>query len=286
VQLREVPDVSDNLGVVVGIDDSVGGLRALRWALAESERHRLPLHIVNVWSWRPTEIRVPHPVMEDVGQRAHELVDRAVADVRTEQRRVSVEGLVLNDRVVPGLLALAEAAELIVVGSHSGPDFAGMPLGSVACRVATHAACPAVVVRPRVTRPDLPVVLGVDGSAANQAAVGFAFHEADVHEVPIQALLCWRGDSRELPTYAEAEARLAEVLMPWRDKHPEVHVVSHVLLRHPRNGLIAASRDASLLVVGSRGYGAVRARLLGSVSSALLQHADSPIAIVRSDPVG
>jgi nucleotide-binding universal stress UspA family protein len=52
-------------------------------------------------------------------------------------------------------------------------------------------------------------------------------------------------------------------------------------MSEPVSGLIAASRNASLMVVGSRGYGAVRALLLGSVSTALLEHAGSPIAIVR-----
>jgi nucleotide-binding universal stress UspA family protein len=193
-----------------------------------------------------------------------------------------VEGHVVNDLVVSGLLSLAEAAELIVVGSHGGLDIAGMALGSVACKVATLSRCPAVVIRPTVAAADAPVVVGVDGSAANQAAVGFAFHEADTHQVPLQALMCWRGNSPEIPTYSVAESRLADALAPWQDKHPGVQVRRHVSLRPARPGLIAASRDASLIVVGSRGYGAVRWQLLGSVSTALLQNADCPVAVARS----
>jgi nucleotide-binding universal stress UspA family protein len=44
---------------------------------------------------------------------------------------------------------------------------------------------------------------------------------------------------------------------------------------------LARSLDVDLIVVGSRGLGAVRAALLGSVSSEIVHHADRPVLVAR-----
>ncbi len=45
---------------------------------------------------------------------------------------------------------------------------------------------------------------------------------------------------------------------------------------------LAAGLDAGAIVVGSRGLGAVKSKLLGSTSAALLHHASTPVLVVRS----
>jgi nucleotide-binding universal stress UspA family protein len=47
----------------------------------------------------------------------------------------------------------------------------------------------------------------------------------------------------------------------------------------------AGRREARVIVVGSRGLGSVKAILLGSVSGALLHHADRPVLVVPSPEV-
>ena len=62
---------------------------------------------------------------------------------------------------------------------------------------------------------------------------------------------------------------------------PGLDIDVHVELREPRSLLAEAATGAHLLVLGSRGHGAVLSLLLGSVSVALAAHAPCPVAVVR-----
>jgi nucleotide-binding universal stress UspA family protein len=50
---------------------------------------------------------------------------------------------------------------------------------------------------------------------------------------------------------------------------------------HPAAALIAASADAFMLVVGSRGHGGFMGLLLGSVSARVAEHATCPVLVVH-----
>ena len=59
-----------------------------------------------------------------------------------------------------------------------------------------------------------------------------------------------------------------------------VFASSRVINGHPAAELIRMSTGAELVVVGSRGRGGFRRMLVGSVSQAVLQHAECPVAVV------
>ena len=59
---------------------------------------------------------------------------------------------------------------------------------------------------------------------------------------------------------------------------PDMHV--SVVTGDPAVQLIAASLDADLLVIGSRGSGPVAQRLMGSVSSRVAHHAACPVVVI------
>ena len=63
--------------------------------------------------------------------------------------------------------------------------------------------------------------------------------------------------------------------------------VTETLLEGDARELLAReSGELDLLVVGSRGFGPLRAVLLGSVSSALVRSAESPLVVVPRGPDG
>jgi nucleotide-binding universal stress UspA family protein len=136
------------------------------------------------------------------------------------------------------------------------------------------------------------VLLGVDGSPANDPAVGFAFEEAALRGVPLLALHAWShpvstgpGDMQPLvyddvEVSAEENRVLAEALAGWHDKYPDVTIHRELVHEGARTALIEATGRAQLAVVGTRGRGGFAGLLLGSVSQAVLHHAACPVAVV------
>lgn len=133
-----------------------------------------------------------------------------------------------------------------------------------------------------------PIVVGVDGSESSREALRWAARMSAVEGLPIRALTSW-----EYP-----QAYNSPVDVNWR---PDVdaETVLHETLDEvfgvdrpagPRGEMLhgrrarccsRASKEASLLVVGSRGHGGVAGLMLGSVSSACAEHGQCPMLVVH-----
>ncbi|MFJ8899134.1 MULTISPECIES: universal stress protein [unclassified Streptomyces] len=285
--------------VVVGVDGSASALTAVETAAREARLRGASLKVVHAFMWPAMHVPMgPSPLgPSDGGLRS--VVERLLADA-VERAEAAVPGVDVSGSVVTGepltvLEAQSRAAELVVVASRGMGGFAGLMVGSTAVHLAAHGRCPVLVVRGEA-RPDGPVVVGVDGSGANSAAVDFAFREADLRNTPLVAVHAWTAWNAALPApqdpaepyanppgaLAEEERRLlAEALAGHRERYPGVVVEQRVVHGPTREALIEAGRTARLTVVGARGRGGFTGLLLGSVSQALLHHAPSPVAVVR-----
>jgi nucleotide-binding universal stress UspA family protein len=67
---------------------------------------------------------------------------------------------------------------------------------------------------------------------------------------------------------------------------PAVPVTGRLVEGNAAAALVEASREADLLIVGSRGLGGFSGMLLGSVSAQLAHHARCPLLIIRSGVEG
>lgn len=170
---------------------------------------------------------------------------------------------------------------MLVVGSRGAGGFSAMILGSVSRYVATHAACPVVVVREETTSAHREIVVGVQDPDQAAPALDFAFEEAGLRNARLVAVHAWTSPvpgSGEVPS--EAESRLEGLLATWRDKHPEVEARAEVMHAHPGKVLAGASARAALVVLGRHPAGAPRARGVRSVTHSVLGHAHGPVASV------
>jgi nucleotide-binding universal stress UspA family protein len=200
-----------------------------------------------------------------------------------------------EDTAAAALVAASDEAAAVVVGSRGLGGFHGLLVGSVSAQVATHARSPVVVVRSPATTTDR-IVVGVDGSPHSVAALGYAFEQADWRSSALVAVHAWSrpvssepGDILPLvydatEVQAEESRVLAEAVAGWSERYPDVPVEQRVVRGHAASVLSDESREAQLLVVGSRGHGGFTGLLLGSVSHRVLHHARCPVAVVRTRP--
>ncbi|MFK4242575.1 universal stress protein [Micromonospora chokoriensis] len=290
-----------NRPVVVGVDGSPSSLVAAEHAARAAHLRSRPLHLVHGFlhplgygvPLNPYDLGVPAP-SED----AQKMLERTATELADRW-----PGLVVEVRQVaggPGITMIEESrrADLVVVGSRGLGGFAGLLLGSVGSQVAAHAHCPVLVVRPdeQPIPVDAPVLVGVDGSESSRLAAGYAADEAALRDVPV--VLVHVGpptEGRTVPEeveesqaayQADAVRLLADASAAVRAEHPDLVVREHpVRAAGAAQGLIEASGDASLLVVGTRGRAGFTGMLLGSVSQAAIQHAHCPVLVAHPYPV-
>lgn len=279
--------------LLVGVDGSEPSLRAVDWAAAEAAARGGTLTVWCVAVSGTAETPMLWDGTKAVLVPAADVVRRGEERAAAAAAGLAVTGGVGRGDPAQQLLARAQGSDLLVVGDRGLGAFLGLLVGSVSERVAEAAACPVVVVRGEPA-PDQPVLVGVDGSAANQAAIGFAFAAAERRGVRLVALAA--AEPRLVPPALGSPAPpavdpdaardaldgvLDGALRPWTERHPGVPVRRLPVTSGATRALVEASAEACLVVVGSRGHGAITGALFGSVSRHLLRQAHCPVAVVR-----
>jgi nucleotide-binding universal stress UspA family protein len=143
------------------------------------------------------------------------------------------------------------------------------------------------------------IVVGVDGSAAADAALRWAVRQAELTSGSVDAVITWEYPASmagygmaPVPDYDDsafreiAEKTLTEAVSNVVDPASEVRVRLQVVEGNAAEMLLTAARGAGLLVVGSRGHGGFAGALLGSVSQHCVHHAHCPVVVTRGPAAG
>ena len=145
------PDGSHVSGIVVGVDGSDAARAALAFALKEARLRGTGVRAVAAWHV-PAPVTgggfpVPDPgLVGELEAEARKALEQALADAGDLVAGVEVETSVRLGAPVGVLLAEAQDADLLVVGSRGLGGFRGLLLGSVGQQCAHHAPCPLVIV--------------------------------------------------------------------------------------------------------------------------------------------
>lgn len=280
--------------VVVGYNGKAHARKALAWAAAEAGRRDTLLLVVYAANY-PGMTLGPGPGLLDPApgalEAAEEIAARGVSEALAAQPGLRVAGVTKVTSPTQTLIQAAAEAGLLVIGTRGHGRLLGPLLGSVAFAVSARARCPVIVVKTGTGRrpagPGNGVVVGTDGSPGAAGALRFAADHAAATSSPLLIVTCTgeqppAGINPEgLHATAQRVADTARQVV--RRTHPQLSVGTKVEHGPAERTLVDASTTADLVAVGTRGHGAFRGMLLGSVSHAVIHGAGCPVAIIGGD---
>jgi nucleotide-binding universal stress UspA family protein len=151
------------------------------------------------------------------------------------------------------------------------------------------------------------IIVGVDGSSVSKLAVDWAARDAAMRNIALTVVnvqdppmlltnptpFTFGGGMSMAPGYREWQQDagreiLNDAFKTVRDatKGSPIEVTSEMVNGPAVRTLVNLSKEAQLVVVGSRGRGALARVLLGSVSTGLVHHAHCPVAVIHDqDPL-
>jgi nucleotide-binding universal stress UspA family protein len=286
--------------IVVGVDGSAASDAAVRWAVTESAVWKLPITFVHVVGPTPIDSTMaPNGTIPQLRlDQARQVIEhsRQIAAEPTDRRQQPpAHAEIAYARVVSTLIEASKGAHMIVVGSRGVDAFNGYRLGSVSAALLRDALCPVAVVHDsdfgdQNACDASPVLLGVDGTPASEAATALAFDEACRRAVPLVALHAW-SDVGVFPILGmdwhvyrdQGQELLGERLAGWHERYPDVQVQRRLVCDVPARWLVQESTKAQLVVLGRHGRGGYPGMRLGSVSSAVAHSARVPVIVVPND---
>ncbi|MFD4324740.1 universal stress protein [Nocardioides sp. NPDC058538] len=291
--------MSESERILVGIDGGEGGRAALRYAAAEAERSGDELWLVHLAPPPP----VPGVIDPYTGHAAtgHDreigagLLERAAKEAITLTSADRVTSTLVRGHAADGLVQMAAAARLVVLGGHHRSGVERIFTGSVVNRVAGHAPV-AVTVVP-TEWPSGPgadrVVVAVKDCDDAAGLVARAMSEASVRGAELVILHVWEVPTpydglsisqRELDRWDATLRQELERTLDRARRHRAapptlVEARIEVLRGQPARVIATASSGSDLLVIGRRRHTFPAGRL-GSTGRALLRESHCPVEVL------
>ncbi|MGK5450171.1 universal stress protein [Streptomyces radiopugnans] len=292
--------------VTVGVDGSAESLAAAGWAAREAVRRGVPLHLVHV---RESDPFAPPDSFTDPETRQHwaqRIPREAANDLARRHPGLEITTDQLTGRPPEVLTAVAEQAEVLVVGTRGLGPVAGFLIGSVGLATVARVKCPVVLVRagtpeeggPEGAEPSTEsrdVVMGLELYRPADELIEFGFEAAARRGAALRVVHGWNPplvygvdpiavDPRLATDLAEESSRaLNDALRHWREKYPDVEVKAQAVVGRAARHLTEASEDASLVVVGRRDRRSPIGFHIGPVAHAVMHHSKAPVAVVPLD---
>lgn len=253
--------------IVVGVDGTAWGFEALRQALLLAPRESSPIRAVTALDTAPAIHTGIHAaqfaeLLQDEADEARASAE-AIIDGRPDAAATVVRG-----KPVDVLRRERDElnATLVALGGRRSSRFLGIMLGDTGTELLHDAVCSVLLACPADEGSWQPreIVVGLDSSSYARAALETADELAGRFEGSVEVVSGTGGKP------VERDAAWASRVQSWDPAHPV-------------RALVERSREADLVVVGSRGVHGVRA--IGSVSERVAHQAHCTVLVVH-EPAG
>jgi len=137
----------------------------------------------------------------------------------------------------------------------------------------------------------LGIVVGIHCSETAQRALVWALDAARLRGLPVTAVHGWDYDHYPAGVLVqvgtledETRKMLDGAVDPWRDDYRDISIETRpIRASSGASALAEASKDADMVVVGTRGHNRVVGMFLGSVSNAIVHRAHCPVVVVPGE---
>jgi len=283
--------MSSKQPIVVGVDQAASSRAALEWGARRAERFHVPLLLVHV---------IPDYLVSSGSMEFHVVQDAIAGLLESEATRArelaptsEVRTRLILGETVRVLAELSHHAAMVVVGTDRTADVHGEGFGAVNLQIAMISRCPVAVIPVHPTTGHAGVVVGIDGSPHSMEAAHFAAEEALGSGAELTLIHASRTHSGWLTSstlgpwiatrdHTAGRMILESAVTSLRARYIHLTVCDRLETENaPAKALIDAAHDAQMLVVGSRGSGAVQHALMGSVTQDVLLHVPCPLILTR-----
>jgi nucleotide-binding universal stress UspA family protein len=277
---------------VVGVEGSERSADALALADLLADQLDLGVRVVHTHSYGALASILDEGHYESLVREVYQETFRQVQALIGEDRKRDMH-VISADSPAAGLMSIAEReeAELIVVGSTHRSGLGRVRPGSVGDRLLSGSSTP-VGIAPRgyaEEKTSLAVIAcAFDDSPESHLALEWATGLARAAECRLEVISVYTPQPfGHLPANGAISVESVnstlsrELAQAQRDAISACgHEAESVLRRGDAARVLEqASEEADLLVMGSRGYGPLRAVLLGSVSQYVLRNAACPVIV-------
>jgi len=276
--------------IIVGVDESAGARDALRWAVAEGAIRHAEVLAVLAWGFLDQHSDVLERFNPEYSAAdAEAALGRLIEDALPAEQTSAVRRHAVCDLPARALLDSAANADMLVVGARGLGGFTGLLLGSVSQHCVHHARTPTVIVRNGRDEPSPRIVVGIDGSEHAHRALVWATDEARRRGAPLTVVHGY--PVLPIGTYPYSTLMIDPTLM----SHAADNLMRGALEQIDMRGIdvspvttsgggaqaiLEHAENAALVVVGSRGLGALKRLLLGSVATQVVHHAPCSVAVI------
>jgi nucleotide-binding universal stress UspA family protein len=264
--------------IVAGIETAEVARAAVNWIIARARVAPVRIRLV----------AAVDPLASDPNDAKDVLVSAAlrIADAvpGTPMDTELVDGALLHE-----LLVRSATADLLVIGSRPDSGIRESRTESFPVSLAARSRCPVVVVPDDwERREDGPIVVGVDATGGTDEAALFAAREAGASGRVLHIVHTWEpwSAAKSRSTQFEHDFALAQAVERVSAAYPLVAVQGQLREAEAHDGVIASSRAASLVVLGTHRLGKETGLVLGAIHQELMIHGRVPLCIVPLDTAG